>query len=453
MRLFLSQGEGIQLLAAGLPFRVEPAGIPADAVALVLGLLEREHRGGQRLLRAFTFTPRRVQLCGELVGLCGHRVQIGGAVFRLPGDARKVGAKLADILVKLGDRVPHGGQPFLVFFQLCLGGRLPLTVAHDGDLLLLELVARFLQLRERFFPLRLKLPDGCHRLLQRGAFILKLLFQFADNAIAPQQVLRSLAGAAAGHAAACVQYVSRQRHHPKLPLARPHDVHAAVQILGDHRAPEQGFYHAAICFGIRAQLARDADAALDRERLALRRGQRPGLHRRYGQEGRAPEPVSPQVFDQRLGGLLRIGDDVLRRRAQRHVKRGFIVAGHVDELGDYVVHAAKVSLLRAGQRLFHRRLIAFVVLVELLERFDAHLQRAGLLRKLRRGGFLLLGLRPALLRRGGKLVHRGLPLLEQLLFARKVFLRLGKRVPDGGFLFTLRGKRTRKLRPARLHLR
>jgi len=275
---------------------------------------------------------------------------------------------------------------------------------------------------------------------------------FLDFPFTAQQVLRLLADAAARHAAAGVHHITRQRYQPEGMVACAHDAYAAVQIAGDHGAPEQVFHHRAVFFGEAAQLAGDAHAAIHGEHAALRGGKSAPLHGGDGQERGAAQPVFPQVFDQGFRILLGIRNDILHRAAQRHIQGGFVCLRHIQQQRDSVVHAGQPFLAGICDGLFYGVLIPLVTFLQFLQGFQASLVGARALGESLRFlslAFQSFGQFPGV---GFQRIRLAAALREQIHLGGQVFdgsLQCGL---QGGFLFRAAFQRGFQFFAARGHL-
>ena len=441
-----------KLPAARLAVAGQTLLVAADAVHVVLGVLQGEHGVRQRLLRALAPAAGLVQRLGERLGAGVELVRVALLLRALGLDAPELPGDLGQALVKLLNGRAHGVQPHGVRLAVGLRGLEPLGVARDGDLLLMQLVLRALPPLLFARAAALHLGDALLGRLGAPRHFLQLRGQLLHLALAAQQVLRLLLDAAAGHAAAGVHHIALQRHQPEGMPARAHDGDAAVQVPGHHRASQQALHHAAVQRVIAAQLAGHADAAGHGEHLALARGERAAAHGAQRQKGRPAQPVLAQVVDQGLRVLLGFRHDVLHRGAQGHIHGRLVLAGHLQKHGHHVMHALEAGAPGIGERVSDRVLVALVAVLKLLEGPQARIHGAGalqiLLHLLLKGEDVRKKLPGALL----EALIAGLQPVQALLLGAEVFLRLCKRRRKRllACLFLL--KLPRDLGAARVHL-
>ena len=325
--------------------------------------------------------------------------------------------------------------------------------AGDGNLLLMQCVHRVADLLPLLLRRLLTLRQFLTALVQFRAPGLQLRGQFLQFTLAAEQVGHLRLRRTARHRAAGVHHVALQRHQAERVIARAHNRNAVVEVVGNHRAPQQIFHNAAIFRRALHQFARHAEAARQLQRIALIAIERFAADGAHRQERRAPQPILAQVVNQLLRRLFGVGDNVLLRRAQRHINRRFVRLRNGHQLRQYALDARQAALLGVGHRAANRHVVAFHV----ARHFGQDVMTAR--RRLHIGG-LLFDIRAQIGIRGIRLIRR-LPRLRQLLltlllmliFCFQLLFDGSQGFPQGSFLLLQCPSGFFNLRQARFHLR
>ena len=422
----------------------------AQAVAQV-GQLQRAHH--QAVVFRAGFRACLDERVLHLDGLLLHCALVALRARALMLNVLQLLANILQRLVQLHARLLGLPHPLQVRVQV--GGRAfaARLFAGDGNLLLMQGVHRVADLLPLLLRHLLTLRQFLTALVQFRAPGLQLRGQFLQFALTAEQVGHLRLRRTARHRAAGVHHVALQRHQAERVIARAHNRNAVVEVVGNHRAPQQIFHNAAVFRRALHQFARHAEAARQLQRIAfiaIERFAADGAHR---QKRRAPQPILAQVVNQLLRRLFRVGDDVLLCRAQRHVNRRFVRLRNGHQLRQYALNALQAALLGIGHRAANRHVVAFHV----ARHFGQDVMTA--CRGLHIGG-LLFDIRAQIGIRGVRLIRR-LPRLCQILFTLLLMLRFRlqlrldgiKRFPKGSFLLLQCPAGFLNFRQARFHLR
>ncbi len=176
------------------------------------------------------------------------------------------------------------------------------------------------------------------------AFFLKLralLFQ-PFQLIGARQHARALRRRAARHGAAGIDHLAIERHDAEAVVVFFRDGHGIAQRLRNDRAPQQTGKHAGIGAVIAAKLAGKAKIAPFAARRIL---QRTAAHRADGQKCGTARILPLQVFNGRAAILLRVHNDVLRRKAQRRFDGQGIAILAANKIGHRPANAGQCAAL------------------------------------------------------------------------------------------------------------
>ncbi len=468
--------ERVYLTALGADARVDGAHVLGERIELRFAIFKRAFFLCEQAFNALLLPPQALglrALGGKLAGEGGRgnahiRNLLGAFCVQLTGE-RKLLLRGADILARGGaalfdlGAVPLGVCKLLFDIlnvvaqppDLGLGVREFLRgPAHIGfnDLELLAVGGKlhilFMQrLRAQGEPvvrarkLRFKL-----RGLRREAFLFACKLRasgakFVDLALASHEAEFFFLQAAAGHRTAGVDDIPLERRNAKARLDPLVDLDAGRQIRYDQRAAQEVFHHPAVALLEPDQLACDADKTRNaRTSRALPLLDNARAHRRNRQKRGASVIAAAQVVDDGLRILLGVGDDILQRRAERHLHGRFIGSGHADQFRHHALHAALKGnvALALAQEVAHARIITLVRALHFFQHFEARAPGFGralrVLRRLPRFNQMPVGF----VERGNRLAFRlGKPIALRLelcgmsrgpvIFAREPFLFLFNR--------------------------